>query len=475
VQHYADGSAEPSWILGAGWHFGDFASGIDAAALLDTVSGSRPAYLVNADHHSAWVNSVALECAGITADTQDPPDGIIERRSDGAPNGILHEGAMELLAHLIPERSPAQLAHGLSTGVGYLHSLGVTGWQEAILGDYAGYADVSTAYLQARRDGVVTETATGALWVRRDLTVEAVPALVRDFVRRREENARAGFTTRTAKIMVDGVPENRTAALLERYCRCEGLDGGPSPTGQDGRGLAYLDLEVLLAVGTALDAAGFDLHFHAIGDRAVRWALDTVGAIRSARPSSTGRHHLAHLQIVHPDDVPRFATTGTTANLQALWACNSDQMQDITAPLLGPERVGWQYPFRSIQESGGQLCMGSDWPVSTPDPWQALHVAVNRSEPPVPGADVGTGDRLTPGEALDLTTALAAYTSGSAWQLRLDGPGAPRGRIIPGAVADLAVADRNPFDAVDAGDATRISSTRNVLTLVSGKVVHDAR
>ena len=457
------------WIVGGGWDKGDFPPGAATAELLDTVTGDRPAYLINADHHGAWVNTAALQRAGVTADTSDPADGVIEHAPDGSPSGILHEGAMNLVGDHLPEHTPEELAAGLSAGVEYLHSVGVTGWQEAILGDYAGYSDVSTAYRRAREQGVVTETATGALWVPRDITVESVPALVEDFVRRREENARAGFTSRAAKIMVDGVPENRTAAMLEAYCSCERLTGGSSNAGPDGRGLAYLDQEVLLAVGTALDAAGFDLHFHAIGDRAVRWALDTVEAVHAANPDTTARHHIAHIQIVHPDDVPRFATTGAAANLQALWACNDAQMQDQTVPLIGQERAGWQYPFHSIQAAGARLCMGSDWPVSTPDPWQALHVAVNRTYPPTLDAAVGKNPPLEPGEALELTTALAAYTAGSAWQLHLE----DRGRIEPGMVADLAVADRNPL-APDV-DPLEICQTRTVLTLSNGEVVHDGR
>lgn len=457
------------WIVGGGWDKGDFPPGAATAELLDTVTGDRPAYLINADHHGAWVNTAALQRAGVTADTSDPADGVIEHAPDGSPSGILHEGAMNLVGDHLPEHTPEELAAGLSAGVEYLHSVGVTGWQEAILGDYAGYSDVSTAYRRAREQGVVTETATGALWVPRDITVESVPALVEDFVRRREENARAGFTSRAAKIMVDGVPENRTAAMLEAYCSCERLTGGSSNAGPDGRGLAYLDHEVLLAVGTALDAAGFDLHFHAIGDRAVRWALDTVEAVHAANPDTTARHHIAHIQIVHPDDVPRFATTGAAANLQALWACNDAQMQDQTVPLIGQERAGWQYPFHSIQAAGARLCMGSDWPVSTPDPWQALHVAVNRTYPPTLDAAVGKNPPLEPGEALELTTALAAYTAGSAWQLHLE----DRGRIEPGMVADLAVADRNPL-APDV-DPLEICQTRTVLTLSNGEVVHDGR
>lgn len=468
-EHPATDRPGSEWIVGGGWYKGDFPPGAATAELLDTVTGDRPAYLINADHHGAWVNTAALQRAGVTADTPDPADGVIEHAPDGSPCGILHEGAMNLVGDLLPEHTPEELAAGLSAGVEYLHSVGVTGWQEAILGDYAGYSDVSAAYRRAREQGVVTETATGALWVPRDTTVESVPALVEDFVRRREENASAGFTSRAAKIMVDGVPENRTAAMLDAYCSCERLTGGSTNAGPDGRGLAYLDHEVLLAVGTALDAAGFDLHFHAIGDRAVRWALDTVEAVHAANPDTTARHHIAHIQIVHPDDVPRFASTGAAANLQALWACNDAQMQDQTVPLIGQERAGWQYPFHSIQAAGARLCMGSDWPVSTPDPWQALHVAVNRTYPPTLDAAVGKNPPLEPGEALELTTALAAYTAGSAWQLHLE----DRGRIEPGMVADLAVADRNPL-APDV-DPLEICQTRTVLTLSNGEVVHDGR
>lgn len=476
IRDYAESTGgdgqERSWIIGAGWYKGNFPPGAATAEVLDAVTGDRPAYLINADHHSVWVNTAALRLAGVTASTPDPEDGVIDRHPDGTPLGILHEGAMDLAGRHLPEFTTAQLAEGLTVGGQYLHSVGVTGWQEAILGDYAGYPDASAAYREVRERGGVPETATGALWVPRDLTVEAVPDLVEDFILRRKQNESAGFMTRAAKLMVDGVPENRTAAMLEKYCECDRLTGGSRNAGPDGRGLAYLGRDVLLAVGLALDAAGFDLHFHAIGDRAVRWALDTVAAVREANPHSTARHHLAHLQIVHPEDVPRFAETGTTANLQALWACNDAQMADQTVPLLGAERASWQYPFRSIEAAGGRLCMGSDWPVSTPDPWQAIHVAVNRTYPPALDQAVAKNKPLQPAEALELTSALAAYTAGSAWQLHL---GSGRGRIAAGAAADLAVADRNPFEAVAQGHPERISETRNVLTFLSGRIVFDGR
>src|SRR5699024_5474079 len=268
-----------------------------------------------------------------------------------------------------------------------------------------------------------------------------------------------------------GVPESKTAAMLEDYCRCNQITGRPTGQGQD-RGLTYLSYSVLQPVSIALDAVGFDLHFHGIGDRTVRWSLDAIAAARQANPAADGRHHIAHIQVVHPDDVQRFHTTGATANIQALWACNDPQMVEQTIPQLGEQRASWQYPFASIAGAGGKLCMGSDWPVSTPDPWQAIHVAVNRSFPHVLDPVASKAGPLVAEEALELTTALTAYTAGSAWQLRLDDR---YGHIVPGAVANLAVANRNPFADVDGGEPAMICTTENVLTVLAGRVVFDQR
>ncbi|MFT4471478.1 amidohydrolase [Arthrobacter sulfonylureivorans] len=475
-------AAGSGWITGGGWHKADFPGGYPTRQVLDAVVPDRPAYLVNADHHSAWVNSKALELAGIDASTPDPADGLLEREADGFPSGTLHEGAMDLVNRAIPRASVEDMRAGLLEAQRYLHSVGVTGWQEAILGDYAGYPEASAAYRRLLDQGLLTGRAAGALWVPRSTTVESVLDLVAEFITRREQNAAAGFRTTSAKIMVDGVPENRTAAMLEPYltsCACEGMaghDGGASagadrPLGGGpgdgdrhgspaGRGLTYLSKEVLRAVTAALDAAGFDLHLHVIGDRAVRDGLDAVAHARRANGRGAGRHHMAHLQIIHPADVPRFGELDVTANLQALWACNDAQMRELTVPLIGAERAGWQYPFRSLAASGARLAMGSDWPVSSPDPWQAIHVAVNRSHP-----DDGSDSPLLPDEALTLEAALAAYTSGSAWLNRHDGGG----RIGPGAPADLVVLDINPFSL----PAAELHTVGTDLTFVAGEPVFE--
>lgn len=445
------------WITGGGWSMGDFPGGTPTADLLDAVTGQTPAFLVNRDHHGAWVNTAALRRAGITASTPDPADGRIERDGRGNPAGTLHEGAMDLVNAVVPSPGTATLRAGLLAGQALLHSFGITGWQEAILGNYAGHRDGSETYRALYREGLITGQAAGALWVPRETSLAEVPGLVEEFLARRRENASAGFRTTTAKVMVDGVAENHTAAMLEPYlrpCTC-----APGPRGSAGStGLRYLPQQVLDAVAIGLDAAGFDLHLHVIGDGATRMGLDALEAARAANGMSGGRHHLAHLQVIHPDDVPRFGALGLSINAQALWACNDDEMTELTVPFLGPERAGWQYPFRALVDAGAHLVMGSDWPVSTPDPFQAIHVAVNRTHPDAPDADP-----LVPHQAITLLEAMRGYTQGSAWVNR-DQQG---GRLSPGTRADLVLLDADPF-ALDPRDLHAVGAE---LTLASGRAV----
>ncbi len=252
--------------------------------------------------------------------------------------------------------------------------------------------------------------------------------------------------------MQDGVAENGTAALLTPY-----LDRGGHPT--DNSGHSFVDPVALREAVTALDTAGFQVHVHAIGDRGARESLDAFEGTDPAR-----RHQIAHLQLVHPDDVRRFATLGVAANLQMLWACLDDQMVDLTLPFLGPERSGWQYPFGDLHRAGAHLVAGSDWPVSTPNPLEALHVAVTRT---TYGADGPEGhEPFLPEQALTLEQAFAAYTSGSSWVNHRDDAGV----LAPGAVADLVVLDRDPF----AGTPEEIGAARVRSTWIAGTAVFEA-
>jgi predicted amidohydrolase YtcJ len=423
---------DSSWILGGGWSMEAFPGGCPTAAALDEIGaiGDRPVYLPNRDHHSAWVNSAALRLAGITAETPDPSDGRIERDADGNPSGALHEGAMTLVERLVPAPTAAELRSGLLVGQAYLHSLGITAWQDA----WVTPRDFDT-YVELAGSGELTARVVGCQWWERSEGIEQIEG----FRKRRARGPVGRFRPTAIKIMLDGVCETFTASMLTPY-----LDGHGHAT--DNTGLRFVEPGDLARYVTALDAEGFQVHMHALGDRGVRDALDAVGAARFANGPSDNRHQIAHLQVVHPDDIGRFGILDATANSQALWACAEPQMLELTIPYLGGERAAWQYPFASIARAGGRLALGSDWPVSSPDPLEILHVAVNRTEP---GADASVEPFLAD-ERLTLEQAVYAYTMGSAHANHQDDV---TGSIEPGKYADLVVLDRDIF-AADAGPLT---------------------
>ncbi|MFD5325492.1 amidohydrolase [Streptomyces sp. NPDC127092] len=448
IAEFAAAHPDHEWITGGGWSLESFEGGLPTRQLLDSVVADRPVCLVNRDHHGSWVNSRALELAGITADTADPVDGRIERDADGVPTGVLQEGASALVSRLVPPSTTADRVAGLLRAQALLHSLGITGWQDALLGEFSGKPDPSDAYVAAALDGTLTARVTGALWWERLRGAEQLPELVA----RREKLSHGRFRAGSVKIMQDGIAENFTAAMTSPY-----LDGCGCAT--TNTGMSFVDPEALRGYVTELDALDFQVHFHALGDRAVREALDAIEAAVAANGRRGNRHHLAHLQVVHPDDIPRFARLGALANIQPLWAAHEPQMDELTIPFLGPERAAWQYPFGDLVRAGATLVAGSDWPVSSPDPLAGLHVAVNRAEP---GAT--DGRVFLPEQRLDLTTALAAYTAGSAHVNGHDDAGSLRA----GHLADLVVLDRD----ILSGPPEEIASATVEQTFVGGERVY---
>ncbi|GAA0570921.1 amidohydrolase [Paractinoplanes ferrugineus] len=445
IADYAAANAQAEWIVGGGWSMESFPGGVPSKTLIDQVVRDRPVYLMNRDHHAAWVNSRALELAGITRDTPDPSTGRIDRDADGEPVGALQEGAMDLVA--VPLLTAEERYSGLMRGQQLLHALGITAWQDAMMCATNGYDDISDAYLQAARTGALTATVVGALWWDRDRGAEQID----DLLARRDEFTVGRLRCDSVKLMLDGIAENFTAAMTEPYrdsCGCSTAN----------RGLSFIDPEQLPAYVSKLDALGFQPHFHALGDQAVRNALDAVEAARRANGPSDTRPHLAHLQVVHPSDVPRFAELGAVANMQPYWASHEPQMDELTIPFLDPALVGRQYAFGDLQRAGARLAGGSDWPVSTPDPLQGIHVAVNRAH------HEEDYEPFLPEQALDVATAVAAYTSGSAFVNHLD----DTGRVRPGFRADLVVLDRDIF----AAPAAEIGDAKVAMTLVDGKVVY---
>ena len=449
ISAYAAAHPEREWILGGGWSMPAF-PGNPLAADLDAVVPDRPAFLPNRDHHGAWVNTRALEIAGITRETPDPPDGRIERDADGHPTGSLHEGATALVSRHLPRTTGADYRQALLAGQSYLHSLGVTSWQDAIVGSYSGMDDPGATYLDAapqrraavpRRRRAVVEPTAGSRAGRGP--------------RRPAGGAHGGrFRATTVKIMQDGVAENLTAGMLEPYldsCGCHAENMGKS----------FVDPTTLKEIAVRLDALGFQLHFHALGDRAVRESLDAVEAARPANGDTDLRHTLAHIQVVHPDDVPRFAELKVVANMQPLWARHEDQMDDSDDPVPRHPQGRVAVPVRRPAERRGAAGPGSDWPVSTPDPLAAIHTAVTRTAHGDP--DRAGTEPFLPEQALPLEVAFAAYTSGSAWANHRDlHDGA--GVLAEGTAADLVVLDRDPF----AGPTEEIGSGPSDLYLGRG-------
>ncbi|HEY7701145.1 MAG TPA: amidohydrolase [Candidatus Limnocylindrales bacterium] len=424
IEAYARSHPDETWIRGGGWYMASFEGGTPRREDLDRIVPDRPAFLTNRDGHGAWVNSKALEVAGITADTPDPADGRIERDPDGTPSGTLHEGAMDLVARFMPDDTPAELEEALRLGQRHLHGFGITAWQDAIVEPHT----EERAYVALASSGELTARVVGAMWWERSRGAEQIE----EFVERRRATSIGRYRATSVKLMMDGVLENFTGAMLEPYG--DGMGGTT-----ENRGLLQIDPEGLATWLPRLDALGFQPHFHAIGDRAVRAALDAVEAARRANGPSDTRPHIAHIQVIHPDDIARFRQLDVAANAQPLWAGHETQMDVLTIPFLG-DRWTWQYPFRSLRAAGAVIAMGSDWSVSSPNPLWEMHLAVERRPPAFYGGELPV---FLPEERLELIDALAGFTVGSAYVNHLD---TETGSLEVGKLADLAVLDRDLFD-----------------------------
>ena len=448
VRAYAEAHPDRSWVHGWGWDADLFEGGRPTRAQLDALVPDRPAVLLRADGHAAWVNSRAVEAARLDdggpahGPVPDPPGGRIERDATGRASGVLQEWATDLVVALVPTPDTADRLRHLVAGQEALFGYGITAWQDASV-----LADDAELYAHAADTGALSATVVGALrWDHR-----RGPEQLEELVARRASVARERFRPTAVKIMHDGVIDGSlTAAMLEPY-----LDGHGHTT--DNRGESLFDVPTLHRTVADLTAAGFQVHFHAIGDRAVRECLDALAAAGGGRPLAT-RPILSHVQVVHPDDVPRFARLGAVVSAQPLWANGEDVQTELTIPFLGEPRSSWQYPFGDLVRAGATLAGGSDWPVSTPDPLQGIHVAVNRA---IRGED---RPPFYPEQALGLADALLAYTRGSAVANHREHES---GKIEPGKLADLAVLDRDVF----AAPADEIGAARVTQTFVAGRRV----
>ncbi len=441
VRDYAAAHPEAPWITGGGWDLPLFPEANPRKEALDALVPDRPAVLASADGHSAWANSRALALAGITRDTADPAGGRIERDpKTGDPAGTLRESAAGLVERLVPPLRPEDYIRGLRAGLALANRFGIVSIVEANAGP-----DLLDAYAALDRAGELSVRVLASLEV--DTGRGPAEAARLAGLRRRYAGNRLKATA--AKIFADGVMEPHTAALLEPYVDRPGDRGRP-----------LLEPEDFDALARALDRAGFQIHVHAIGDRAVRMSLDAFEAAGRANGFRDMRHHIAHLELIDPADIPRFKRLGAAANFQALWAYADAYITDLTLPILGPARSRWLYPIGSVARTGAVIVGGSDWSVSSPDPLQAIQVALTRRGPGEP-----PGPAWIPEERVDLQTMLRAYTANGAWLCREE---KSRGALEPGLAADLIVLDRDIFGL----PAAEIGRAKVLWTLLEGREVY---
>lgn len=446
IAAYARAHPNQEWILGSGWSMGDFPGGLPTREQLDELVPDRPAALINRDYHGMWVNSRALELIGVTDSTPDPEGGRIERDDSGRATGVLQELAQHLATDVFPTVTVDDYARGIKLAQNYYFSLGITAWADALVG-----LDIQAAYTALAESGELTVRVRAMLGWEPGEDIDQLDELIE----RRAAGSVGRLVCDEVKFFHDGVFENFTAAMLDPYLNSSGVPG-------QSRGLDMYDLDDLTRYVTACDAAGFQVHIHALGNRAVRECLDVFEHVQSHNGRRDSRHHLAHLQFVDPTDIPRLAQLNVTANVTPLWARREESVELLTLPFVTDQVARTMYPFASIHAAGGKLAFGSDWSVSTPAPLEQLSTAVNRCDP-----RRNTAEPLFAEERLDLETAIAAHTINAAYVGFID---QHTGSIEPGKLADLVLLDRDLFAAA----SDDIAGAQTLMTLSEGDVVYAA-
>lgn len=469
IKACAEAHPEKPWIIGNGWAYTLFPDADPKKELLDAIVPDRPVMIGSYDSHSIWINSKALQVAGITKDTPDPEKGRIERDAQGEPSGTLREDACDLVYSILPKPTLEEELEGLKQALAVMNSAGITGFLDASVGE-----EELNVYQEAEKRGLLTARVSGAQYADPEGTIDNISGImgtsqkypqdgtlmkrlyaqVERLKKRRTLYHSKHLKADTVKIFEDGVIETNTAALLYPY-----LDKG------NDTGMVYWEPERLNPFVAMLDKEGFQVHFHAIGDRAIRYALNAAeyaqkeNSIRDARPT------IAHVQLIDPADVPRFAQLRVIPSFQPLWAYEDSYIRDLTVPKLGPDRMRWIYPMQSVAKHGAVMAMGSDWSVSSINPLDGIEVAVTRRDPE---ESESKGSPFIPEEQLDLRTALAAYTIGSAYANYWE---KETGSLEIGKSADLIVLSENVFEA----PAPRINEAKVMLTLFEGKKVYEKR
>ncbi|NIH93686.1 hypothetical protein FHU31_000642 [Mycolicibacterium fluoranthenivorans] len=432
VARFAAENPDEEWIVGASYDGSLAPGGLFDARWLDAAVLDRPVVLRAWDYHTFWVNSIALLRAGITGDMDDPVLGEIPHRPDGSVLGTLREwGATDLVSNVMPARDEAVRIAALGTAADYFLARGVTWVQDA----WVEPADVDT-YIAAAEQG--------ALRMRFNLAFYADPrhfdSQVTQYASARDRVQQAGsplLTANTVKFFADGVVENETGALLAPYCSGLHSHGGQERSDPgSSHGMTLWEGDSLAEAARRVDELGFQIHIHAIGDAAVRQALDAIEYVVAHNGPRDRRPVIAHAQLIDDADIDRFAALGVIPNMQPLWAQMDALMTVLTIPRLGVERADKQYRMHTLENTGAALAFGSDWPVSSGAPLDGIAVAVSRRT-----AEGDPEGGWIPEEIVPIDRALSSYTAAVAYQAFAENAW---GRLVPGASADLVWLDGDP-------------------------------
>ena len=429
-------------IIGSGWQPGYFGDHNLTAALLDRVTGDRPAVVYDSSFHNACFNSRALEMAGIGDDTADPVNGHILRDGAGRATGMLHEEAIVWAVSQLPQFTDDDWYQGLLAGQAHANAHGITGVLDPRITDQE-----ARIYARGLAAGGLNLWVCGAALVTEADTAETAVARLSAM---RAAHPGPDFHVHSAKFFMDGVFENRTAACLADYAD------------QPGNAPCMFGADQTKALFTALDAARFAIHVHVIGDAAVRRSIEGLEAALAANAPWPAQHQLTHLQLMDPGDYARLARVAT-ANIQPLWARLDPAIPDIALEMIGAARHKDTYAFRRMLDQGADWCLSSDWPVSTLNPFEIIETAVTRQARRAENPK----EPFLPDQRLTVEEAVLGYTTHAAracWRAGFTG------QLRTGFSADLIVLDRDIFSC--GPDA--ISDTQVLLTLFRGRVVHRA-
>jgi predicted amidohydrolase YtcJ len=446
LSEYAAKHPGAGWILGAGWNYAMFGEeNLPHKKYLDELFPSRPVFLVGYDGHTTWANSKALAMAGINKDTPNPVNGAIVRDpKTGEATGALKESASGLVRKLLPKNTREEKLTALRAGIHWANENGLTRVHSAG-GDFEEFS----LYEELLRRGELTLRMYIAYFLS---PPELRPKDVEAIEEARKRYSGDWLSGGVVKMMIDGVVESHTAAMLEPYT------DDPSTKGK-----LFWDPGKYKAAVAELDKRGFQLFTHAIGDYAVRTSLDAYENAENVNHTQDRRPRIEHIETVTAADIPRFGKLGVIASMQPLHAYPDEDTLRVWAGNSGPDRASRAWVWNSIAKTGGRLAFGSDWNVVTLNPWEGLQIAVTRQT--TEGTPVGG---WLPQERVTLAQAVEAYTLGAAYAGRRE---KTEGSIETGKLADMVIVSQNIFEI----DARDLGKTKVIKTIAGGRVVFQAK